>query len=89
MKLKFKSLCKKSAKMKEHSFIYIQTLSVERALAVSKHVKSREVEEKEEFNKRAREEEPSDEISMQSITQLRKMCKETQLVKNGQSYKAS
>ena len=33
-------------------------------------------EEKEVFNKRAREEHPSDDINMQSITQLRKICKE-------------
>ena len=38
--------------------------------------KSLSDEEKEVFNKKAREEEPSDDISMQSITSLRKMCKE-------------
>tara|TARA_Y100000996_G_scaffold282151_1_gene222680 strand:- start:1293 stop:1946 length:654 start_codon:yes stop_codon:yes gene_type:complete len=43
---------------------------------LGKNWKSLTDEEKEVFNKRAREEEPSDDISMQSITTLRKMCKE-------------
>ena len=43
---------------------------------LGKNWKSLNDEEKEVFNKKAREEEPSDDISMQSITSLRQMCKD-------------
>ena len=43
---------------------------------LGKNWKSLNDEEKEVFNKKAREEEPTDDISMQSITSLRQMCKD-------------
>ena len=43
---------------------------------LGKNWKSLSDEEKEEYNKKAREEKQSDDITMQSISQLRKMCKE-------------